>query len=259
MSLDRALFVPHVPTLLLEEAAGREGGLLQALRQAGEALRRRGVALAVTATTHWQPAGPFLVDPAAHHPTVVDYYGFPVELDYAPPGDPDLARKLVEAGQAAGLPVEEGSHGADHGVTVPLHFLFPAADVPTVILSVSRRDLEECRTWGAAVGRVLAEEPRPAVLLVSGCLAHDLAAFQSGRPIDTARFDAAVLELLQAGRWAGLEQLDPELLSLGKPEGGLRDLAFLQGALGGGARGDLLAYDGSLPGVGMAVVEFSPG
>lgn len=259
MSLDRALFVPHVPTLLLEEAAGRESGLLQALRQAGEALRRRGVALAVVATTHWQPAGPFLVDPAARHPTVTDFYGFPVELAYAPPGEPALARKLVEAGQAAGLPVEEGSHGADHGVTVPLHFLFPAADVPTVILSVSRRDLGECRRWGEAVARVLAADGRGAALLISGCLAHDLAAFQAARPTDTARFDAAVLDLLRRGRFAELASLNPELVSLGRPEGELRDLALLGGALGGGAQGHLLAYDGSLPGVGMAVVEFSPG
>ncbi|MDA8066873.1 MAG: hypothetical protein M0031_15440 [Thermaerobacter sp.] len=259
MSLTRALVVPHVPTLLMEEAAGREGAVVRALRRTGETLRGEGVTLAVVATTHWQPSGPFLVDPTARHPTVTDFYGFPVELAYDPPGEPALARKLVEAGQAVGLPVEEGSHGADHGVTVPLHFLFPAADVPTVILSVSRRDLGECRWWGEAVARVLAADPRGAALLISGCLAHDLAAFRAGRSADTERFDAAVLDLLRGGHFEQLESLNPELVSLGRPEGELRDLALLGGALGGGARGDLLAYDGSLPGVGMAVVEFSPG
>jgi 4,5-DOPA dioxygenase extradiol len=71
-----------------------------------------------------------------------DFYGFPpalYQLQYSPPGEPQVAQALAAGLSEAGLPTAVAERAEiDHGVWVPLRSLFPAADVPVVQLAMSR-------------------------------------------------------------------------------------------------------------------------
>jgi 4,5-DOPA dioxygenase extradiol len=64
-----------------------------------------------------------------HPATIHDFYGFPpalYRLGYPAPGAPGLASAIIERLRAAGIPAEQDpERGLDHGVWVPLRFLFP--------------------------------------------------------------------------------------------------------------------------------------
>lgn len=81
-----------------------------------------------------------------------DFYGFPAELyelQYSPPGAPDVAQALAAGLTQVGLPTVVAERAEiDHGVWVPLRSLFPAADVPVVQLAMS----QEWVSPGGAVG-----------------------------------------------------------------------------------------------------------
>ena len=69
-----------------------------------------------------------------------DYYGFPEEaykIKYDAPGSPKVAQRVANLLQSAGLSGNlDSKRGWDHGVFVPLKLLYPAADIPVVVLSM---------------------------------------------------------------------------------------------------------------------------
>ncbi|KAK7199842.1 Catalytic LigB subunit of aromatic ring-opening dioxygenase [Novymonas esmeraldas] len=71
-----------------------------------------------------------------------DYYNFPpksYELQYPAPGAPELAARMVESLQRAGLSATLNPRRKyDHGVFVPLTVMFEAAAIPVVPVSVLR-------------------------------------------------------------------------------------------------------------------------
>ena len=109
-------------------------------------------------------------------PTVHDFGGFPqalYQLQYPAPGDPALAAEVQGRLAAAGLPVTlDATRGLDHGVWVPLRFLFPDAAIPVVPLSTQP---QAGPAHQFAVGRALAPLRAQGVLLVgSGSITHNL-------------------------------------------------------------------------------------
>src|SRR5262249_38997526 len=89
----------------------------------------------VCISAHWEAGGPIRVTGAAARGTIHDFGGFPdalYELRYPAPGDPALAADV--ASRVGG--VVDGERGLDHGVWVPLRFLYPRADVPVVAVSL---------------------------------------------------------------------------------------------------------------------------
>ncbi|MGE5236773.1 MAG: DODA-type extradiol aromatic ring-opening family dioxygenase [Acidobacteriota bacterium] len=171
-----SVFVSHgAPTLLLDACPAREF-----LAGLGRELGRPRAVLCVSA--HWEASRPALTT-AARPATIHDFSGFPRELydiTYPAPGDPELARRAAELLDAAGLAAAADSRrGLDHGAWVPLALVFPAADVPTVQLSVQtalgpRHHLE--------LGRALAPLREEGVLLLgSGGATHNLLEFGGQR------------------------------------------------------------------------------
>lgn len=149
------------------------------LAQIGQALPRpRAI---VVASAHWLATRP-LVGAAARPDTVHDFGGFPPELytlQYPAPGDPALAAEIQQLLDTAGLPaLQDPTRGLDHGVWVPLRFLYPQADVPVVPVSIQPR-LGPAHAF--AVGRALAPLRARGVLVIgSGSITHNLHDLRGG-------------------------------------------------------------------------------
>jgi aromatic ring-opening dioxygenase catalytic subunit (LigB family) len=105
-----------------------------------------------------------------------DYGGFPehtYHIQYPAPGSPALAARVKKLLSNIGLPVgEDPQRGFDHGTFVPLALMYPAADVPVVMLSLkSTYDPEE----HIRVGQALASLRDEGVLIMgSGMTYHNM-------------------------------------------------------------------------------------
>jgi aromatic ring-opening dioxygenase catalytic subunit (LigB family) len=214
--------------------------------------------LAVSA--HWEERVPTVMT-GARPPLLFDYYGFPkesYELTWPAPGDATLAarvRTLLEsAGFATGANAERGF---DHGTFVPLKLTYPAADVPTVQLSL-KRGLDPAEHL--AMGRALAPLRDEGVLIVgSGMSFHNLRAFGPASRAPAASFDAWLREAVaqepaerarRLTQWASA----PAARQAHPREEHLLPLMVAAGAaLEDRAR---LAYDGTILGVRLSAFHF---
>ncbi len=199
-----ALFVSHgAPTLPLEPGPTR--GFLEGL---GKSVGTPTALLMVSA--HWETAAP-AVSTAPRPETIHDFYGFPEALyrmKYAAPGAPDLARRVVQLLEAAGLePAAVPDRGLDHGAWVPLSLMYPEADIPVTQLAVQTR-------LGPAHHLRLGEALRPlrdeGVLIIgSGSATHNLREFGNHRydsppPDWVSTFNDWLAGAVAAGRTADL-------------------------------------------------------
>ena len=167
------LFLSHgSPMTALEP---REAGrFMQALGPAIDATfgRPRAV-LAVSA--HSLTREPVLLA-APRHEAVYDFGGFDpalYTLRYDAPGAPELAHRVAELLQAAGLPVHTVAEGGlDHGIWTPLRYLWPDASVPVLPLAWPP-DWSPKRLF--ALGQALAPLTHEGVLIMSsGSITHNL-------------------------------------------------------------------------------------
>ena len=159
------LFVSHgSPMLMLEP--GRAG---PAWRMLAKDLPRPRAIIAVSA--HWNTRTP-AVSASLSPETIHDFYGFPpalYELDYLPPGAPDLAAEVAEL--VAGIQVDH-QRGLDHGAWSPLRFMYPAADIPVIQLAVMPHvDAETHYRLGQQLQSLTG---RGVLILASGGLTHNL-------------------------------------------------------------------------------------
>lgn len=59
------------------------------------------------------------------------------QIKWTPAGSPDIAQRVVEALRAEGIECRgDPKHGLDHGAWVPLHLMYPEADIPVLQLSL---------------------------------------------------------------------------------------------------------------------------
>lgn len=257
MLTSRALLVPTVPTLLVDEHRHHRTEMLVALAEQSTRLLAESPEIVVALSARWVSEGPFLVDAGRRHRTLTDYPGFGVEVRYDCEGHPELARALVEAGVRAGVRAAAATRGVDSGVTVPLHFLLPTPAVPVVPLSLADRSPGECRVWGAVLRRALTARPERIAFVVGGLLSDNQHAWSLGRALPEARdFDERVLEAIRSGAWATVGHREPGEEERVQPQAGLRHLDVLRGFLEHDAPGVVGCYESS-PGVGAALVEFA--
>lgn len=164
-----ALFVSHgSPLTAIQPSAARDF-----FRSCADHLPRPSAIL--VATAHFESSAPLLS--ADETPKMIyDFGGFPkslFEIQYRAPGAPGLARRAVELLRAVGHPAHPVvNRGFDHGTWVPLHLMYPDAEIPVVQLSVQPH---EGPGHHVNLGRALAPLRDEAVLIVgSGSLTHNL-------------------------------------------------------------------------------------
>jgi 4,5-DOPA dioxygenase extradiol len=208
MPMQPSLFISHgSPMLLVQDSQLRDffGGLGVALTAA------HGCPDAILiASAHWMTAAP-AVGGAAALETVYDFYGFPpalYELDYAPPGAPELAALAASALSAAGIETErDNGRGLDHGAWVPLRYMYPDAHIPVAQVSIQPH-LGPAHHLG--LGAALAEFRAANILVIgSGNLTHNLREMGQARGDDrpagwALEFADWVNAALQEGRQAEL-------------------------------------------------------
>jgi aromatic ring-opening dioxygenase catalytic subunit (LigB family) len=140
---------------------------------------------------HWEADRPTVQ--AGERPGMVyDYSGFPphtYSIRYAAPGSPEVAQRVKELLEKAGIPAAlDAERGFDHGTFAPLQAMYPEADVPVVQLSLkSGYDPGE----HLAIGRALAPLRDEGVLIVgSGLSWHNLRMFGPAAKAPSQAFDA---------------------------------------------------------------------
>lgn len=155
-------------------------------------------------SAHWESA-PLTIGATTTVPLVYDFWGFPesyYSVRYDAPGAPGLAADVRRLLSGPGLGTADApERGLDHGAYVPLVEMYPAADVPT--LQVSMPTLNPQALFD--VGRRLAPLRDEGVLIMgSGFTTHNLSLIDLGGPSDapppawSAEFDAWVDEALAA-------------------------------------------------------------
>ena len=166
-----SLFVSHgAPDLAVNDVPARAF-----LRELGASLPRPDAIVIMSA--HHEAEGVAVRAPARFR-TWHDFGDFGAglrALRYEPPGDPALGDEVLLLLDEAGLaPRRDPGDLIDHGAWVPLLQLFPAAEIPVVMVSI---DPHRDTRWHEAVGRALAPlRARNILLIGSGSISHNLRA-----------------------------------------------------------------------------------
>lgn len=172
-----SLFLSHgAPTLTIEDSAAR-----RYLSGLGNQL---GVpkAILVISAHHNSRGDSVAVTSGVAPETVYDFSGFPealYQITYPAPGDPELAAQVISCLKAAGFTaVADGKRGFDHGAWVPLHLMYPNADIPVIQISIN---MQKSPQWHYDLGQALAPFRCEGNLIVgSGGATHNLREFFKG-------------------------------------------------------------------------------
>lgn len=149
---------------------------------------------------HWEEPE-FTVQTHPHPPMYYDYGGFPdftYEIQYPAPGSPEVAGRIVELLDAAGIANRsDADRGFDHGVFAPLYVMYPDADVPVLQLSL-RKGYDPAEHL--ATGRALAPLRDEGVLIVgSGFSYHNMRAMDQAGAGPSADFAGWLNQVLVDG------------------------------------------------------------
>jgi 4,5-DOPA dioxygenase extradiol len=170
-----SVFLSHgAPTLAIEAGAAHEY-----LKIASADFARPEAIIVISA--HHIRSGPGVTIDAKPQ-TIYDFSGFPealYQISYAAPGAPKLARRIIDDLKWAGFSAyAEQNRGLDHGAWIPLHLMYPDADIPVVQVSI---DVSKSPQWHYDLGRTLAPLRREGMLIIgSGGATHNLREFFKG-------------------------------------------------------------------------------
>ena len=166
----------RLPTLFLGHGSPMtvitDGPERRAWQSLGQSLPRPKAILVVSA--HWETEGRIHLTGGMQPRTIHDFGGFPEALyaiQYPAPGSPDLVARIVGLlGENAVLADE--SWGFDHGAWGVVQPMYPAADIPMVVMSLNRSLSAEEHLSVAAKLAPLRDE---GVLIIgSGNVVHNL-------------------------------------------------------------------------------------
>ena len=177
MTEHSSLFISHgAPTLLVEDSPAR-----RYLSGVGKQFGNPRAILVISAHHHSREDS-VAVTSGVSPETIYDFSGFPealYQITYPAPGDPTLARQAVDRLKAAGFTaVADAKRGFDHGAWVPLHLMYPDADIPVVQVSIN---MQMSPRWHYDLGLALAPLRQEGILIIgSGGATHNLRAFFKG-------------------------------------------------------------------------------
>ena len=169
MTRQPALFVSHgAPTIVIDDTPARHflAGLASGLPAQPDAI--------VIISAHYdEPLAS--ITSAARPSTIHDLGGFPAELyrmRYSAPGSPDLAQRISELLQGAGIANRlDPERGFDHGTWTPLILAWPEGDIPVVQLSINSRETPE---YHYRLGQALEQLRDENILIIgSGAITHN--------------------------------------------------------------------------------------
>lgn len=261
------VFIPHgggpwpfveLPFFTREEADALAGYL----RSLPAQLPARPRALLVV-SAHWEAPSPTVMT-SGRPPLYYDYYGFPPEsyqITWPAPGDPELAGRVSRLLGAAGFAAAaDESRGFDHGTFIPLKLSWPAADVPTIQLSLVH-DLDPAQHL--ALGRALAPLRDEGVLIVgSGMSYHNMRGFGGAGRRVSETFDAWLREAATAAPAARDESLTRWASAPAARQAHPREEHLLPLMVVAGAAGEdrgAVAYGGTFAGVRLSAFHFGGG
>jgi len=184
----------------MPEALPSYASLIDSLQAIPDQLPCKPSAIAMV-SAHWETNGAIGVMSNPRPSMLYDYYGFPdhtYAIQYPAPGDPQLASRIIQLLVDAGIPSQaDPSRGFDHGAFVPLHIMYPHADIPVVQVSIDAGFEPEAHL---AMGRALAPLRDENVLIVgSGLSYHNLREIRSIGAEPSAQFDAWLQQVLVQG------------------------------------------------------------
>jgi 4,5-DOPA dioxygenase extradiol len=175
-----SVFISHgSPMTAIQDAPAR-----RFLLEFGKSLPRPRAILIMTA--HFEATFPVFTTDAAPE-MIYDFGGFPqplYDIVWPAPGALDVAQRAAEllsnAGVKCGL---VSQRGFDHGTWVPLHLMYPDADIPVCQMSVLQ---EQGAAAHIDLGRQLAPLRDEGIMIIgSGTVTHNLRALaMSGRILD---------------------------------------------------------------------------
>ena len=156
-----------------------ENNFVEGWRKIGESIPKPNAIICISA--HWETKGTKVT--ALEKPkTIHDFYGFPqalFDVEYPAPGSPELAQEVKELVQ--NTPIElDHIWGFDHGSWSVIKFLYPAADVPMIELSL---DVFKSPKDHYELAKELNALRRKGVLIIgSGNVVHNLRALDWQQP-----------------------------------------------------------------------------
>lgn len=182
--------------------------------QLGKLVPKPKAILAISA--HWYVNGTYLTA-NAHPPAIYDFGGFPDALyrkEYPASGAPEVAKKVRGLLDESQVELTE-KWGLDHGIWSVLYWMYPAADIPVVQLSMDRNlSLRQHYKIGQSLAAL---RDQNILIFTSGNIVHNLAdAFRqmthktSLTPDWAGRFDETVKQALLAHDIETLMSLYPD-------------------------------------------------
>lgn len=167
------------------------------------------------------------------------------------PTDRELAQRIVDEANDAGLPSAQDTFQPDDATLPALMRLLPQ-QTALVMLGVPLASPSLLQEFGQAATRAARELDRRVLTLAVGALTHHHSAAPDDPAIGT--FTTLVLEHLRRGEGDRLFEIDGALWVAARPEADLGHLAVLLGATGPDAQGETLAVEAT-GGMRSAVVQ----
>ncbi|RFB17983.1 extradiol ring-cleavage dioxygenase [Bacillus sp. HNG] len=264
MTIECSMLVPHVPSMChADQVPEFQQDMASAMNEIGKRLKEIKPDVIVLVSCHWPSTFFHYVDCTSVHKGILTAIEAPdliKDVPYHYPGDEDLAKELVKAGEEAGLQVQgvnDPYYVWDYGSVVPLRYLVPDEDIPVINLSVTlAASIEETYRWGQVIGKVLRESDKKVVFISSGALSHNLVRGRHNKPTVTEHaMDKQFIEFIMNKDYQSAYDMLPEYARFARVESGGRHLAMLLSIIDENAEPTYLA-DGQSSGSWNALITF---